>query len=64
STIFPPGILIGKVARFNRDEGDDYYKIDVELFSDMTSLKHVYLVRRRDAAEIKQLEKVVEDVEE
>jgi rod shape-determining protein MreC len=64
STIFPPGIMIGKVQDFDRKEGDDYYDINVELFTDMTSVKHVYLVSKRDAQEIKELEKAVEDVEQ
>jgi len=64
STIFPPGIMIGKVQDFDRKEGDDYYDINVELFTDMTSVKHVYLVSQRDASEIKELEKTVEDVEQ
>lgn len=64
STIFPPGIMIGKVHNFDRKEGDDYYDINIELFTDMTSIKHVYLVSQRDAPEIKELEKTVEDVEQ
>jgi len=64
STIFPPGIMIGKVQDFDRKEGDDYYDINVELFTDMTSVKYVYLVSQRDAPEIKELEKAVEDVEQ
>lgn len=61
STIFPEGILIGKVQSFNREEGDDYYNINVQLFTDMTSVKHVYIVSQRDAPEIKALEKAMED---
>jgi rod shape-determining protein MreC len=64
STIFPAGILIGKVKRFDREEGDDYYQIDVELFTDMTSVKHVYVVSQQDAPEIKALEKSVENEEQ
>lgn len=64
STIFPPGVMIGKVQSFDRKEGDDYYDINVELFTDMTSIKHVYLVSQRDAPEIIELEKAVEDAEQ
>ncbi len=63
STIFPEGILIGTVANFKREPDQDYYNIDVQLFTDMTSLKHVYVISHRDAKEIKQLEKEVEDAE-
>ncbi len=61
STIFPEGIPIGMVYNFDRDEGDDYYSINVQLFTDMTSVKHAHVIGHRDAAEIKQLENSVED---
>ena len=64
STIFPPDILIGPVKNFDRKDGADYYHIDVQLFTDMTRLKHVYLVSHRDAVEIKELENSVEDAEQ
>lgn len=64
STIFPPGVPIGRIKNFERLEGDDYYFINVELFTDMTSVKHVYLVSNRDATEIKELQKAIEDVEQ
>jgi rod shape-determining protein MreC len=64
STIFPPDILIGTVKNFDRNDGADYYHIDIQLFTDMTSVKHVYLVSHRDAAEIKELENSVDDAEQ
>ena len=64
STIFPPDILIGTVKNFDRKDGADYYHIDVQLFTDMTSIKHVYLVSHRDAIEIKELENSVDDAEQ
>ncbi len=63
STIFPEGVLIGTVSNFERNPDEDYYAIDVTLFTDMTSVKHVYVISHRDAGEIKQLEKEVEDAE-
>ncbi|MCB0457263.1 MAG: rod shape-determining protein MreC [Flavobacteriaceae bacterium] len=64
STIFPEGILIGTVKDFEIEEVGDYYNINIDLFADMTSLKHVYLVARNDAQEIKQLEKEANNVEQ
>jgi len=64
STIFPPNIMIGTVQGFNREENDDYYNINIQLFTDMTSIKHVYIVSQRDAPQIKELEKSVEDAEQ
>jgi len=64
STIFPEGIHIGTVKNFDRAEGDDYYSINVILFTDMTSVKHVYAIGHRDADAIKELENSIEDVEQ
>lgn len=63
STIFPEGIMIGTVKDFIIEDVGDYYYINIDLFTDMTSLKHVYLVARNDTKEIKELEKKAEDVE-
>ncbi|MGO3182384.1 MAG: rod shape-determining protein MreC [Aequorivita sp.] len=61
STIFPEGILIGAVKDFHLDQDDNYYYVNIELFNDMTSLEHVYLIENNDAQEIMELEKGVED---
>jgi len=63
STIFPEGVPIGVVKNFSIAPESDYYQMDIQLFTDMTSLKHVYLVRRNKAEEIKALEKEAADVE-
>lgn len=63
STIFPAGIPIGTVYNFDRDEGDDYYSINVRLFTDMTSVNHAYVIGHRDASEIKKLENTVQNEE-
>ena len=64
STIFPEGVLIGTVKDFQIEEVGDYYILNIKLFTDMTSLKHVYLIARNDAQEIRQLEKEANNVEE
>ncbi len=64
STIFPEGILIGTVRNFERDLDQDYYHIDIALFTDMTSVKHVYVISNNVAEEIQQLEQKVEDEEQ
>ncbi|MDN3724495.1 rod shape-determining protein MreC [Aequorivita sp. SDUM287046] len=61
STIFPEGILVGTVKDFKLDMDDNYYYVNIDLFNDMTSLEHVYLIKNYDAAEILELEKGVED---
>ncbi|MDT0556251.1 rod shape-determining protein MreC [Patiriisocius hiemis] len=55
STIFPENILIGSVKDFTLTDQDSYL-ISVDLFNDMTSLKHVYIVTNKDAEVIKALE--------
>jgi len=63
STIFPEGILIGKIEDFRLDDDDNYYYVNIRLFNDMTSLEHVYLIENYQAEEIITLEKEVEDEE-
>lgn len=63
STIFPEGILIGRVEDFHLDKDDNYYYVNIRLFNDMTSLQHVYLIKNNEAAEIMKLEKGVEDAD-
>jgi rod shape-determining protein MreC len=55
STIFPKGILIGKIVSFKLDETENYYNIEVKLFNDMTSIGHVYIIENLDAKEISTL---------
>ena len=64
STIFPEGIPIGAIKDFHLDNDDNYYYVNVDLFNDMTSLEHIYLIENNDAQEIKELEKGVEDEEQ
>lgn len=44
SDIFPPGIKIGTIDNFDLEEGSNDYTIDVKLWEDLLSLKHVYVV--------------------
>ena len=43
SSVFPEGILVGKVADYN-DEGGDFIRIDVELSTDFNNLNYVYVI--------------------
>ena len=53
STIFPEGILIGTIK--NIDTKNNKNLIDIELFNDMSSLGHVYVVTHLDKKEINSL---------
>ena len=55
STIFPKGIPIGTVSKFDIDETENYFEIDIDLFNDMTSIGHVYIIENLDAEEILKL---------
>lgn len=56
SAVFPENIPIGKIDSFTTDQSGNYYIIDVALFNDMTSLKHVYIIKNHHLDEIKTLE--------
>jgi rod shape-determining protein MreC len=62
STIFPEGIPVGTIKEYELGENDSY-NLDIQLFNDMTNLKHVYLITNNHAQEIKELEKEGEDVQ-
>ncbi|MBT8261821.1 MAG: rod shape-determining protein MreC [Bacteroidia bacterium] len=63
STIFPEGILIGSIKDYKLAFNEDYYELTISLFNDMTNLRHVYVIRNKDAVEIRQLENALENVE-
>jgi rod shape-determining protein MreC len=63
STIFPEGILIGSIKDYKLALNEDYYELTISLFNDMTNVRHVYVIRNKDASEIKQLENALENVE-
>ncbi len=56
SSIFPKGIPIGIVESFAIDISGDTYTVEVELFNDMTSIGHVYIIENLHTKEIKSLE--------
>ena len=55
STIFPKEIPIGSVVSYKLDQTENYYIVEVLLFNDMTNIGHVYIIKNRDAPEIKSL---------
>lgn len=59
SIIFPENINIGTIHKIYTDNQTNYYTLDIKLFNDMTSLGHVYILKSRDRAEIKELEKTI-----
>jgi rod shape-determining protein MreC len=48
SAMFPADILIGSIKDAQLIENGSRYKIDVELFNDMTDLDYVNVIKNRD----------------
>ena len=44
NAIFPPKIMIGKISRITSSANEAFYKIDVKLSTDFSSLVYVYIV--------------------
>ncbi|MBK8625031.1 MAG: rod shape-determining protein MreC [Saprospiraceae bacterium] len=59
STMFPKGILVGKIETYNVIPGSNSYNITVKLFNDLTNIKYAYVIQNRFAAEQATLEKEV-----
>ncbi len=59
STVFPRGILVGKVESLTVHAGSNSHSITVRLFNDLTSAKFAYVVQNRFATEQATLEKEV-----
>ena len=55
SSIFPANIPVGTINSYRLNDTKDLYIIDVKLFNDMTSLKHVYIIKNTDLNELENL---------
>jgi rod shape-determining protein MreC len=56
STIFPENIPVGIIDKIYTDTQTNFFTLNIRLFSDMTNLRHVYVIINKDRAEIKKLE--------
>ncbi|MGX1931182.1 rod shape-determining protein MreC [Flagellimonas sp. 2504JD4-2] len=61
SSIFPEGIPIGVIKKYDLNTSQSFYNIDVELFNDMSNIKNVYLIKDKNREEIKELEALTEN---
>lgn len=61
SLIFPKGLPIGYVKSFALDQSESYYKIDIQLFNDMTNIGYVYIIENTQQAEIRALQDLSKD---
>jgi len=55
SSIFPPDIPIGSISNIKPVSGL-YLSLEIDLFQDFNSLRHVYIVANKDMEEIEELE--------
>ncbi|HWY38626.1 MAG TPA: rod shape-determining protein MreC [Bacteroidia bacterium] len=51
SSIFPEGIMVGKVKSFERKSGDPYFTVKVQLATQFKKLNHVYIIKNVFKAE-------------
>ncbi len=61
STMFPPGLMIGKIDTFWLQDGSNYYNIKVKLTNDLAKVKSVYVVENLMKIEQEKLEEEVID---
>ncbi len=60
SNIFPDGIPIGSVNRFERNESENFYSIEVDLHVDFSDINYVYIIKDPQKFERQELEKKYE----
>ncbi len=56
STIFPKGLMVGKIKNVTLAKGSNSYSIDVELFNDPAAWDAIYLIKNKLGEEQKTLE--------
>ena len=61
STVFPYGIEIGTIQDFRVDRNEDSYSVIVQLFNDLPSETHAYLISSKDQKEKEKLEEEIAD---
>ncbi len=56
SSVFPPGLEIGRVTRYHVPSGSNSFRIEVELFADLSRINRAYIIRNRYWDELQTLE--------
>jgi len=51
TTAFPEGLMIGTVEKADLEDTDAYYRVQVKLSVDFTSIKHVMVIKNHNRAE-------------
>jgi len=63
SRVFPPGILVGTLESYGKEQGSNYYTLHVKLSTKFSALKYVYVVNDLMSAERETLENQIEDAD-
>lgn len=63
SSIFPEGILLGTVNRFERNESDNFYDIEVDLSVDYSNIDYVFVIKNLQGKERLELESKLKENE-
>ena len=61
STMFPRGIFVGKIEKYEVMPGSNSYNITVKLFNDLSNVRYAYVIKNRFGEEQSKLEKEVTD---
>lgn len=64
STAFPEGVPIGRIVSAVRERDDNFYALNVELFTDFSTLSTVRVIDDRMAAELHEVEKPIDPDED
>ncbi|MEZ4910164.1 MAG: rod shape-determining protein MreC [Saprospiraceae bacterium] len=56
STVFPRGILVGKIEKYDIEIGSNSYTMKVRLFNDLSKLNYAYVIKNRFSNEQLSLE--------
>jgi rod shape-determining protein MreC len=62
STSYPPGVLIGKVLKYNNEASSNHAEAKVFLFNDFSNLHYVYVIKNNEKKEIEKLEVMEENL--
>ncbi len=57
SNVFPEGVMIGTIKKFDVESGTNFYNIKVDLSTNFKTLKYVEVVQNTKRTELKNLEK-------
>ena len=61
SSIFPEGIMVGTIDTFWLQTGTNFYEIEIDLSTDMSNIKYVYVVENLKKTELEKLQKEASD---